>query len=286
MLFTSIINGLLLGGMYAAVGVGFSLVWGVMNTVNLSHGAMIMLGAYTTYWMSQYIGVNPLWFVPVAMLVTLFIGYLLQKYVINLTMKSGTNMTLILSHGFNLFLVNAAYILWKGDYRSIQSPFSGQGLNLFGTTVPYSRLIVFVIAIIVAILLQLFLSRTKTGTAIRATAQNKDAAQLVGVNISRIYSITFAIGCGLAGVAGALMSTNFVVTPTFGDPFIGRAFAVAVLGGLGTVSGAVLGGLVLGLAEALGALSFGPSFLYAFAFASLVLVLVIRPQGLMGKKFF
>ncbi|HPO59248.1 MAG TPA: branched-chain amino acid ABC transporter permease, partial [Anaerolineaceae bacterium] len=178
MLFTSIINGLLLGGMYAAVGVGFSLVWGVMNTVNLSHGAMIMLGAYTTYWMSQYIGVNPLWFVPVAMLVTLFIGYLLQKYVINLTMKSGTNMTLILSHGFNLFLVNAAYILWKGDYRSIQSPFSGQGLNLFGTTVPYSRLIVFVIAIIVAILLQLFLSRTKTGTAIRATAQNKDAAQL------------------------------------------------------------------------------------------------------------
>ncbi|HHY89062.1 MAG TPA: branched-chain amino acid ABC transporter permease [Chloroflexi bacterium] len=286
MLFTSIINGLLLGGMYAAVGVGFSLVWGVMNTVNLSHGAMIMLGAYTTYWMSQYIGVNPLWFVPVAMLVTLFIGYLLQKYVINLTMKSGTNMTLILSHGFNLFLVNAAYILWKGDYRSIQSPFSGQGLNLFGTTVPYSRLIVFVIAIIVAILLQLFLSRTKTGTAIRATAQNKDAAQLVGVNISRIYSITFAIGCGLAGVAGALMSTNFVVTPTFGDPFIGRAFAVAVLGGLGTVSGAVLGGLVLGLAETLGALAFGPSFQNAIAFAILVLVLVIRPQGLMGKKFF
>jgi len=286
MLFTSIINGLLLGGMYAAVGVGFSLVWGVMNTVNLSHGAMIMLGAYTTYWMSQYIGVNPLWFVPVAMLVTLFIGYLLQKYVINLTMKSGTNMTLILSHGFNLFLVNAAYILWKGDYRSIQSPFSGQGLNLFGTTVPYSRLIVFAIAIIVAILLQLFLSRTKTGTAIRATAQNKDAAQLVGVNISRIYSITFAIGCGLAGVAGALMSTNFVVTPTFGDPFIGRAFAVAVLGGLGTVSGAVLGGLVLGLAETLGALAFGPSFQNAIAFAILVLVLVIRPQGLMGKKFF
>lgn len=286
MLFTSIINGLLLGGMYAAVGVGFSLVWGVMNTVNLSHGAMIMLGAYTTYWMSQYIGVNPLWFVPVAMLVTLFIGYLLQKYVINLTMKSGTNMTLILSHGFNLFLVNAAYILWKGDYRSIQSPFSGQGLNLFGITVPYSRLIVFVIAIIVAILLQLFLSRTKTGTAIRATAQNKDAAQLVGVNISRIYSITFAIGCGLAGVAGALMSTNFVVTPTFGDPFIGRAFAVAVLGGLGTVSGAVLGGLVLGLAETLGALAFGPSFQNAIAFAILVLVLVIRPQGLMGKKFF
>ena len=286
MLFTSIINGLLLGGMYAAVGVGFSLVWGVMNTVNLSHGAMIMMGAYTTYWMSQYIGVNPLWFVPVAMLVTLFIGYLLQKYVINLTMKSGTNMTLILSHGFNLFLVNAAYILWKGDYRSIQSPFSGQGLNLFGTTVPYSRLIVFAIAIIVAILLQLFLSRTKTGTAIRATAQNKDAAQLVGVNISRIYSITFAIGCGLAGVAGALMSTNFVVTPTFGDPFIGRAFAVAVLGGLGTVSGAVLGGLVLGLAETLGALAFGPSFQNAIAFAILVLVLVIRPQGLMGKKFF
>lgn len=286
MFFTSIINGLLLGGMYAAVGVGFSLVWGVMNTVNLSHGAMIMFGAYTTYWMSQYLGVNPLWFVPVAMLVTLIMGYFLQKNVINLTMKSGTNMTLILTHGFNLFLVNVAYILWKGDYRSVQSPFSGQGFELFGTIIPTSRLIIFVIGITITLLLQLFLSKTKTGNAIRATSLNKDAAQLVGVNISRIYSITFAIGCGLAGVAGALMSTNFVVTPTFGDPFIGRAFAIAVLGGLGTVSGAILGGLVLGLAETLGALAFGPSFQNAIAFGILVLVLVIRPQGLMGKKFF
>lgn len=286
MLLQSIINGLLLGGMYAAVGVGFSLVWGVMNTVNLSHGAMIMLGAYATYWLSQWLGVNPLLFVPVAMVVTFILGYFLQKYVINLTMKSGTNMTLILTHGFNLFLINMAYLLWKGDYRSIQSTYAGQGLELAGTIIPYPRLIVFVVAIVVTFFLQLFLSKTRTGNAIRATSLNKDAAQLVGVNISWIYTITFAIGCGLAGVAGSLMSTNFVVTPTFGSPFIGKAFAVAVLGGLGTVSGAVLGGLVLGLAETLGALAFGPSFQTAIAFGILVLVLVIRPQGLMGKKFF
>jgi len=286
MLFTSIVNGLLLGGMYAAVGVGFSLVWGVMNVVNLSHGAMIMLGAYTTYWLSVWLGINPLFFVPAAMAVSFCIGYLLQKYVVNLTMKSGANMTLILSHGFNLFLVNVAYVLWKGDYRSIASPYAGQGFHIYGTIVPYSRLIIFVVAIAVTLLLQLFLSKTKTGNAIRATSQNKDAAQLVGVNIAWIYTITFALGCGLAGVAGALMSTNFVVTPNFGSIFIGRAFAIAVMGGLGTVSGAILGGLVLGLAETLGALAFGPSFQNAIAFGILVLVLILRPQGIIGKKFF
>jgi branched-chain amino acid transport system permease protein len=176
--------------------------------------------------------------------------------------------------------------LWKGDYRSVSSPYAGEGFHLFGTIIPTSRLIIFVIAIVTTLLLQLFLSKTKTGNAIRATSLNKDAAQLVGVNIAWIYTITFAIGCGLAGVAGALMSTNFVVTPTFGAIFIGRAFAIAVLGGLGTVSGAILGGLVLGLAETLGALAFGPSYQNAIAFGILVLVLVVRPQGLIGKKFF
>jgi branched-chain amino acid transport system permease protein len=286
MLIQSIINGLLLGGMYAAVGVGFSLVWGVMNTVNISHGAMIMLGAYATYWLSRLLGVEPLLIVPIAMVILFLVGFFLQKNIINLTMKSGANMTLILTYGFNLFLVNMAYVLWKGDYRSIQSPYAGKSIEFAGTTIPWTRLTIFFIAIAITILLQVFLSKSKIGNAIRATSLNKDAAQLVGVNISWIYAITFGIGCGLAGVAGALMSTNFVVTPTFGEPFIGKAFAVACLGGLGTVSGAILGGLVLGLAENLGALVFGPSFQTAIAFGILVFVLVVRPQGLLGKKFF
>jgi len=286
MLLQSIINGLLLGGMYAAVGVGFSLVWGVMNTVNIAHGAMIMLGAYATYWFSNYTGLDPFLIAPVAMVIMFVLGYLLQKYVINLTMKSGANMTLILTYGFNLFLVNMAYVLWKGDYRSIQSPYSGQAVEFGGLIIPSTRLIVFVIAILITLLLQFWLSHSKVGNAIRATSLNKDAAQLVGVNISWIYSITFGLGCGLAAVAGSLMSTNFVVTPNFGAPFIGKAFAIAVLGGLGSISGAILGGLMLGLAETIGALVFGPSFQTAIAFGILVIVLVVRPQGLLGKKFF
>lgn len=281
-----IVNGLLLGGMYAAVGVGFSLVWGVMNVINISHGAMIMLGAYITYWVSRLYGINPFLTVPISMVLLFVLGYAIQKYIINFIVKSGIFMSLILTYGLNILLINVAFVLWKGDYRSVSSPFAGQGLEVAGVIVPYGRLLIAVIALLATYLLHLFLTHTRTGNAIRATALNKEAAQLVGINIGQIYAITYGLASALAGLAGSLMSSVLVVTPLIGQPFIGKAFAIACLGGLGTMLGAVVGGLVLGLAETIGATIFGPRFQNAISFLVLVLILIIRPEGIIGKKFF
>ncbi|MGQ9457731.1 MAG: branched-chain amino acid ABC transporter permease, partial [Anaerolineae bacterium] len=255
-----IVNGLLLGGLYAAVGVGFSLVWGVMNVINITHGSFLMLGAYVSYWLFRLYHVDPFLSLPAVMLVMFGLGYLLQRYIINAVVKTGVFMTLVITYGMNLFFVNLALLLWKGDYRSITPEYAGTGFQVGGLIIPYIRLVAMVLALVLTLLLQLFLSRTRVGNAILATALNKNAAQLVGVPIGRIYAITYGIGAALAGAAGALMSAIYVITPFMGEPFIGKAFVVACLGGLGTATGAVLGGIVLGLAETIGGAIVGPSY--------------------------
>ncbi|HEX9118218.1 MAG TPA: branched-chain amino acid ABC transporter permease [Anaerolineae bacterium] len=282
----TIVNGLLLGGLYAAVGLGFSLVWGVMNVINIAHGAIIMLGAYTSYWLFRLYGIDPFLTLPASMLLLFALGYVIQRYIINSVVKTGIFMTLIITWGLNLMLVNLALLLWKGDYRSVTTLYAGTGFQIGGVIVPYIRVGVVVLALALTLALQLFLTRTRTGNAIIATALNKEAAQLVGVNIGHIYAITYGIGAALAAAAGTLMSSVFVITPVMGDPFIGKAFVVAILGGLGTATGAVVGGLVLGLAETIGGAVIGPSYQEAISFIVLVLVLVIRPQGIIGRKFF
>ncbi len=281
-----LVNGLLLGGLYAAVGVGFSLVWGVMNVINITHGSFLMLGAYTSYWLFRLYHVDPFLSLPVVMLLMFGLGYLLQKYIVNAVVKTGVFMTLIITYGMNLFFVNLALLLWKGDYRSVTPAYAGTGFQVGGIIIPYIRLVAAVLALVLTLLLQLFLSRTRVGNAILATALNKNAAQLVGIPIGRIYAITYGIGAALAGAAGALMSAVYVITPFMGEPFIGRAFVVACLGGLGTATGAVLGGMVLGLAETIGAAIIGPSYQEAISFIVLVLILILRPEGIIGRRFF
>jgi branched-chain amino acid transport system permease protein len=281
-----IVNGLLLGGLYAAVGVGFSLVWGVMNVINITHGSFLMLGAYVSYWLFRLYHVDPFLSLPAVMLLMFGLGYLLQRYIVNAVVKTGVFMTLIITYGMNLFFVNLALLLWKGDYRSVTPEYPGTGLQIGGLIIPYIRLVAAVLAVVLTLLLQLFLSRTRVGNAILATALNKNAAQLVGIPIGRIYAITYGIGAALAGAAGALMSAIYVITPFMGEPFIGKAFVVACLGGLGTATGAILGGVVLGLAETIGGAIVGPSYQEAISFIVLVLILIVRPEGIIGRRFF
>jgi branched-chain amino acid transport system permease protein len=281
-----IVNGLLLGGLYAAVGVGFSLVWGVMNVINITHGSFLMLGAYVSYWLFRLYHVDPFLSLPAVMLLMFGLGYLLQRYIVNAVVKTGVFMTLIITYGMNLFFVNLALLLWKGDYRSVTPEYAGTGLQIGGLIIPYIRLVAAVLAVVLTLLLQLFLSRTRVGNAILATALNKNAAQLVGIPIGRIYAITYGIGAALAGAAGALMSAIYVITPFMGEPFIGKAFVVACLGGLGTATGAILGGVVLGLAETIGGAIVGPSYQEAISFIVLVLILIVRPEGIIGRRFF
>jgi branched-chain amino acid transport system permease protein len=281
-----LVNGLLLGGIYAAVGVGFSLTWGVLNIINIAHGAMVMLGAYITFLLFSSFGVDPFLSIPASMLVLFLLGYVLQRVLINRVIPHGVFMTLVLTFGLSLFLIDLALLLFSSDYRSVTPSYAGSGLSLGGVIVPYQRLGAFLVSILIVALLNVYLGRSKTGRAIRATALNRQAAQLVGVDILAIYALTFGIGAAMAGAAGSLLSTTQTISPVMGNTFIGKSFVIATLGGLGTVQGALIGGLVLGLTESVGSALIGPSYQIAIGYAILVLVLVFRPEGIMGRQFF
>jgi branched-chain amino acid transport system permease protein len=282
----SVVNGLLLGGVYGCIGLGFSLVWGVTNVINLAHGALIMLGAYVAFGAFRGLALDPFLALPLAVVVIGALGYVLQRYLINFVVRSGVFMTLILTFGLQLMLIDGALFLFTADYRAVTPSYGGAGFELGPVVVPYVRLAIFAVSLLLTGLLHLFMTRTRTGNAIRATALNKDAAQLVGVNIGRIYAITFGLGAALAGAAGTLLSTLYAITPVMGQPLLGKAFVVACLGGLGTMWGSLIGGLILGLAETVGAGLVGPSFQQAISFGLLVIILVMRPEGIAGKRFF
>lgn len=281
-----IVNGLLLGGVYAAIGVGFSLTWGVLNIINIAHGAMVMLGAYVSFFLFSAFGLDPFLSIPVSMAAMFALGYVLQRVIINRVLGYGVFMTLVLTFGLSLFFIDFALIVFSGDYRSVTTGYAGQGIRLAGAVVPYQRLGILLVSLFVVFGLHLFLSRSSVGRAIRATALNRGSAQLLGVNIAGIYALTFAIGAATAGAAGSLLAMTITITPVLGNLFIGKAFIVAALGGLGTVYGALVGGLVLGMAESLGASILGASWQHAIGFAILVGILILRPEGLMGKEFY
>ncbi len=286
MIMQIIINGLLIGGLYATIGIGFSLVWGVMKVINLTHGGMIMLGAYISYSLFEYAKVDPFLSIPISMAILFFIGILLERYIVDPIIKSGIFMTITLTFGLEMILENIILLIWSGNYRSITTSYSGNSFEFFGATISLVRFLMFIAAISITIILYLFMYKTKTGNAIRATSLNREGAQIVGVNISKIYRITFGIGAALAGASGALLSSVYTISPSMAASLIGKAFIVTVLGGLGSVNGAIFGGIVLGLAESFGSEYIGTGFQEATGFVLLVLVLALRPQGLLGRKFF
>lgn len=281
-----LINGLLLGAIYASVGVGFSLTWGVLNIINIAHGAMVMLGAYVTFYLFTALGIDPFLTIPASMVVLFVLGYLLQRFIINRVIPYGVFMTLVLTFGLSLFFIDVALIAFSGDYRSVTPGYAGAGLVFAGVVISYQRLAIFVVSLLLVLALHAYLTRSKLGRAIRATALNRASAQLLGVNVNSIYAITFGIGAAMAGAAGSLLSMTITITPFLGNAFIGKAFVVATLGGLGTIQGALVGGLILGLAESFGASLIGPSYQHAIGFGILVLVLILRPEGIMGKQFY
>ena len=280
------VNGLLTGGLYALVAVGFSLVWGVMNVVNIAHAAYIMLGAYTSYWLFRLFNWDPFLSIPVSMAVLFALGYLIASVVLNRVIRFGLVMTLVLTFGIDLILQNAALMLWSADYRSVTPAYAGQGLAIGGVMVPYVRLAVFLLAVLFVVLFSLFLSKTRMGNAIQATALNPGAAELTGVRIERIYAMTYAIGAALAAAAGSMISVVYTIQPQVGNVFLTRAFVITVLGGLGSIPGALLGGVILGLAESFATVTVGVGWSEAVSFALLVLILIVRPQGLLGRRFF
>lgn len=281
-----VVNGILLGGIYAIVGAGFSLVWGVLNIINIAHGASVMLGAYVTYVLFARVGLDPFVTIPFSMAALFALGYALQWTLINRILRHGVFMTLVLTFGLSLFLVDLALLIFSADYRSVTPVYSGKGLEVFGVIFPYQRLAILFIGLFLIMALHIFLNQTRLGRAIRATALNRDAAELCGVDIRRIYAFTFGIGASLAGAAGSMLAMVMTISPFLGNAFVGKSFVIATLGGLGTVQGALVGGVLLALAESLGGALVGPSFQHALGFAILLGVLIFRPEGVLGKKYF
>ena len=280
-----LVLGLLIGGVYVAVAVGFSLVWGILNIVNLAHGALVVIGAYTTWILFDRWGVDPFLSLPIDVVLLFALGYLLQRLLINRVIRAPLLFTFLITFGVNLVLVNAVLAVFKSDFRSVTPAYSGTGLALGDVVVPYVRLAALAVAMLLAGLVWLLLNRTRTGAAIQAVGADRDAAQLVGIDLRHVYALTFGIGAACAGVAGGLISVIQAINPSAGEPYTLQAFVVVILGGLGRVSATVVGGLLFGLIEVFGQAApyLGAGYANAIAFAVLVLVLVLRPQGLLGR---
>jgi branched-chain amino acid transport system permease protein len=279
--------------MLGLVALGFSLVWGILNIVNLAHAPTIMFGAYIAFFFFDTLQLDPFITLPIAMLIMGSFGYLLQRFLINRVIKAPLLITFLLTFGLEVMLVNLGRLLFTGTQRSVQTAYDSASFELWGAQVSYKKLAGLGVALLLTGLLYLFMSRTRTGNAIRAVGMDLQAARLMGINIAGIYTLTYAISAALAGAAGVLLSTWNAFTPDDFGQYNIRAFAVVVLGGLGSIPGALIGGLAFGLiSEVVGGLKIGTD-LDAFTlspwkegilFAALVLVLILRPQGLMGKQ--
>ena len=280
-----VILGLLAGGVYVAVGVGFGLVWGVLNIVNLAHGALVIVGGYLTWQVFTDLHLDPFLTLPANAVVLFVLGYALQRGVINRIIRAPLLFTFLLTFGLNLVIVNVLLLIFGSDFRSVTPAYSGEGLELGSVVIPYVRLISLAVAILLAASLAFILNRTRIGLAINAIAADRDAAQLVGIDLRHAYAVTYGLGAACAGVAGGLIAMIQAITPTAGEPYTLQAFVVVILGGLGRVSATVVGGLAFGLVEAFGQSlpGSGSVFANAIAFGLMVVVLVTRPQGIMGR---
>jgi len=279
----ALINGLLLGGIYASCSAGFSLAFGVMGVVNLSHGDFVMLGAFLTYWLFVLFGLNPF----LALLPTLgflfFLGFFIQRLAINRLVGAPPIMSYLLTFGLHLVLSNLALRIWTADYRALKTSYTGLTLNLGGLVFPYSRLATFALAMIMILGLYVLLYRMETGRAIRAVAQDREMARLMGVNILRIYALTFALAAGITGLAGGLISHTYVIYPQMGLQFTITAFCVVVLGGMGYIPGTLWGGIILGVLESLTTTYLTAGLSMALTFFLLLMMLILRPRGIFGK---
>jgi branched-chain amino acid transport system permease protein len=280
-----VILGLLAGGVYVAVGVGFGLVWGVLNIVNLAHGALVIVGGYITWQLFTALHLDPFLTLPVDAVALFVLGYALQRGVINRIIRAPLLFTFLLTFGINLVIINILLLIFGSDFRSVTPTYSGQGFEFGSVVIPYVSLTSLGAALVLAAALAFVLNRTRIGLAINAIAADRDAAQLVGIDLRHVYAVTFGLGAACAGVAGGLIAMTQAITPTAGEPYTLQAFVVVILGGLGRVSATVVGGLAFGLVEAFGQSipGSGSVFANAIAFGLMVLVLVTRPQGLMGR---
>ena len=278
-----VLNGLLQGFIFALIGLGFSMVWGILNIINLAHAAFIMVAAYLAYYLWSGPGIDPFVALPLVMAVLFLAGYVIQSRVINLVMRASVLTTFLLTFGMEALLVNIALRLFTADNRQTKPFYANVSADVGDLRIPYTQLGAMFVVLALTLLLYLFLDRTRTGSSIRAVGQNRVAATLMGIDIGRTYALTFAISAALAGAAGTLLSTTSGFNPSSFGVFNILAFSVVVLGGLGSIPGALVGGLAFGLVNEFAG-TYALEEREVVVFAILVFVLIVRPTGLLGRE--
>ncbi len=277
-------NGLVLGGLYACIASGFSLVWGVLNVINILHGSFIVLGGYLAFFGYVKFGIHP--FASILIVAPLFfaLGYAIQRGLINRMIAAPVLLTLTLTFGLDLMLSNAMLAAFTADFKKLTLDTPLGILALGPVVLPVDRLVAMLLALALTFMLYLTLARSRIGRAIVAVRMDREAAALMGVNVKNVYAITFGLGALMAGASGPLLAMIFPISPLTGPVYLGKAFVICVLGGLGSVPGAMIGGLALGVVESFGALWFGPEHATTLSFVLLIVVLLVRPEGLLGRK--
>jgi len=280
----SLLNGLLLGGIYAVAALGLSLVFGIMDVVNLAHGHMLMVGAYVAILFFMATGITPLIGMILAAVILFGFGMVLHVVILDNVVGEGIEQPIIVLFGLALVLQSVGRILLGSEAQAAELGIPGSAISIGSATLSFPRVVTFVVALVLILGTWAFLRYTTTGLAIRATAQNNAAAQYMGINTDNIFALTLGIGTALAGAAGALLSMLFPITPFVGWSYLLKAFAVVVLGGVGSIAGTLVGGLVLGVSENVGVLYLGGGFRDIISFSIFLIVLLIRPHGLFGKS--
>ena len=278
-----LVNGLVLGGTYALLGIGLTLIFGLMNVVNFAHGEFYTLGAYATFAALTLADLNFFAALVLAIVCGLVVGAVTEFLLVRPLRRESIDTVMLVMIGVWIAMQNSELLLWGGVAKSIPHPFSTAPLTLGGVSLAPLRLFVLVAALGLIAGAHLLIHRTRLGRAMRATFQDADTAALMGVRIRRIYTATFAIGSGLAAAAGALLGPIFIAYPSMGDLASLKAFSVVILGGLGNIAGATVGGLVLGVAEELGAGYVSSGYRDAVGFVIIIAVLLLRPSGLFAR---
>jgi len=297
LLFQLAVSGFLLGGVYSLIALGLSLIFGVMRVINFAHGEMMVWGMYVAYTILLWTGVDPFFSFLVSAVILFFIGYLLQWTVVNRIIDSPEAMQVLPLVGMAMVFENSARIIWGPDYISPQSRFALSSLSLGNLMIDIPRLFAFSLAIIISVLVLLFLKKTDPGKSIRAAADNRTGALLVGTDVNKVYAICFGIGTACVGAAGGLLVPLMPLSPHIGAPFTLVSFIIVILGGMGSLTGALVGGLIIGVAESIGPevitnifrgigldLEFPHTMKQVVSFFILIIIMILRPKGLLGGK--
>ena len=279
-----IVNGLMLAGVYIGISIGLTLIFGVIKIVNFAHGEFLMIGLYATYLLTTYSGLSVVQAIVPVMLLLFVLGYAMQRVVIQPLLNAPHHMQIFATVGVSTFLMNLALLVFGADVHRTAVPGALQTFSVGGINIVISQLITLVVAVCLAIALHVFQSRTMIGMSIRAVAQNRNSAALMGVNVKRVYAITFGLGCACLGLVATLIASQYPVFPTVGTYFVLFAFVIVVLGGLGNVTGAIYASVIIAIVDSLAGYYISLALKEVICFCIFILILIFRPTGLVGKE--